>query len=717
MEVLQMCDQPTAWSRGNESLQEIMKMSSSRSAAYEGQERIRRRKSQPVNTSINSHHPHRTVLLPNGGYYNSHEGAAKSRTSTANRKFEFSATSSETPKQNSSPSDTDRPPPGDGESDPPGHPKKRKVEAGTRSTRLFACPYMKYDPVRYGSCSKTVSCGFSTILSLKRHLLRQEHPVDPSGTRTGLVTRRQTPGTALERSFGPSDIRLEPAIETASVSAGLSPSKAAAIRGYCEKNASEEWYRIWDIVFPDVPRPASPYIGSHGHMDNLDKHQPPKSEPDLVPIGRRLVSIFDADAAESSGDTVSLINDASAVPSSAVLKETKSFRNMSDLVLGALQILEARVEIVQCQKITRPGGRKTPSRKRGRQSEDQQPQQQQQQTSKRHTGSKKQKSQGSRQDGTNPPNDDDPDDSGPEGDHDNSAENTEHRFLACPFLRKDPEQYAACAMLRLRRIRDVKQHMRRGHSPPAYYCPICWKTFQGTEDRDRHIVERSCDAPAVPGPHWITQQQVTLLEGRVSNGPTEDQWFSVWDIVCPGLPHPTPAFCFLGRMVEDTSAMRRGRWEEEGRHIVEDLVSQQEALLQQPLTEESRNLVLRCIIDAVSHVLEQPDVTRAGRIRWEPARSETPNPQPQTQTRAHVVLGDDSDPIRHQTLEMQDYFLQNHHTHITDQNPYSDGMQLGGLATTPQWESVSLQPIDFNWFDAADLNILDSFVSTFGDEY
>ncbi|KAK1467666.1 hypothetical protein CCUS01_07197 [Colletotrichum cuscutae] len=612
MEVLQMCDQPTAWSSGNESLQEIMKMSSSRSAAYEGQKRIRRRKSQPVNTSTTSHHPHRTVLLPNSGYYNTHKGAAESRTSTANTKVEFSATSSETPKQNSSPSDTDRPPPGDRESDPPGDPKKREVGAGTRSTpRLFACPFRKYDPVRYGSCSKTVSCGFSTIHSLKRHLLRQEHPVDPSGTRTGFVTRRQTPGTALERSCGPSDIRLEPAIETASVSAGLSPPKAAAIRGYCKKNASEEWYRIWDIIFPNVPRPASPYVGSHGHMDNLDKHQPSNSKLDLVDIRRRLVSIFDADAAESSGDTEPLINDASSVPSSAALKETKSFRNMSDLVLGALQILEARLEIVQCQKITRPGGGKTPTT-----------------NIETHAGSKKQKSQGSRQDGTYPPNDDDPDDSGPEGDHDNSVENTEDKFLACPLLRKDPEQYAACAMLRLRRIRDVKQHMRRGHSPSAYYCPICWKTFRGTEDRDRHIVERSCDAPAVPGPPWITQEQATLLEGRVSNGPTEDQWFSVWDIVCPGLPHPTPAFCFLGRMVEDISAMRRERWEEEGRHIVEDLVSQQEALLQQPLTEESRNLVLRCIIDAVSHVLEQPDVTRAGRIRWEPARSETSNPSP-----------------------------------------------------------------------------------------
>ncbi|KAJ0301578.1 hypothetical protein COL516b_007549 [Colletotrichum fioriniae] len=69
-------------------------------------------------------------------------------------------------------------------------------------------------------------------------------------------------------------------------------------------------------------------------------------------------------------------------------------------------------------------------------------------------------------------------------------------------------------------------------------------------------------------------------------------------------------------MVEDISTMRRELWETKGPKIIEDLVSQREATLREPLTEENRSLLQRCIMEAVRHVLEHPDVTQAGEVQW-----------------------------------------------------------------------------------------------------
>lgn len=285
---------------------------------------------------------------------------------------------------------------------------------------------------------------------------------------------------------------------------------------------------------------------------------------------------------------------------------------MDELVSKALQELQIRLELTQHQKTTGQGGGKAPARKRGRESGESQ----QQPSTKRQAGSENRRDDpdGNRFDC---PSDDESNKSGPEDNKDRSdGDDAEHKYLARPLYRKDPRRYAACAKCRLRRIRDVKQHMRRRHRRPEFYCPIFWETYSGPDERDVHLMDRSCNTPEESGPPWITQQQDTLLEGRVPNGSIVEQWFTVWDIVCPGQTRPRPPLRFLGRMVEDTSTLSRELWEERGHDIVEDLVSQREATLREPLTRENRRLLQRCIMDAVRYVLKHPDVTKAGKVRW-----------------------------------------------------------------------------------------------------
>lgn len=86
-------------------------------------------------------------------------------------------------------------------------------------------------------------------------------------------------------------------------------------------------------------------------------------------------------------------------------------------------------------------------------------------------------------------------------------DNQRGRFLlACPFLKKDPVRWRPCCRLALRRIRDVKQHLRRAHSV---------------------------------APQGITGQQREQLGRRASPAlPEPEQWFAVFDVVFPGEPRP-----------------------------------------------------------------------------------------------------------------------------------------------------------------------------------
>ncbi|OHE91969.1 hypothetical protein CORC01_12757 [Colletotrichum orchidophilum] len=554
---------------------------------------------------------------------------------------------------------------------------------------------------------------------LKEHLLRRERLKSSSGREMDSVSGRERANMSGEPSPATSRLSMWDVLEMAPTVAFLSSLQVAAITQVGDKNPVKAWYRIWDIIFPGEQRPDSPYVESGCHSDkkyqcHFDKYQSSRPPvPDPRDCRRRHVSEFDEEATSYLGGSLPFINPGSGHPPCTTSKATTPHRDMSDLVFEALRDLENRLAATRCRKTSGQKEGKAPSRKRGRQSGSQQ----QEPPSKRHMGSRNQQRGGSEERNEHP-DEDDPDGSDPEDNDDSSGSgNAEERFLACPLYRKDPEKHPTCAMLRLGRIRDLKQHMRRRHNRPEFYCPICWEIFSGPEQRDSHLVQRSCHSVDESGPPWITREQDALLEGRVPNGSTEDQWFSVWDIVCPGQRRPRPAFSFLGKMVEDTSTIRRELWEEDGRHIVENLVAQREALLQQPLTAENRRLVRRCIMDAVAHVLEHPDVTQAGPIRWHRGdeggdghSAAAAAAVPESENRAHGGFGGPSDMFQHQVQETHDSLFPVDHTRIAKSTCLVDGVQLDESTMASWWDFLNVQSID-----GAEMSFCNALSTALGD--
>jgi hypothetical protein len=114
--------------------------------------------------------------------------------------------------------------------------------------------------------------------------------------------------------------------------------------------------------------------------------------------------------------------------------------------------------------------------------------------------------------------------------------------FACIFFKKDSIRYEACGRNGLKRIRDVKQHLRRKHFAP-FYCSRCWATFQSEQQRDSHVRVLDCELQPVRERNELCLEQITTLNKKVNAklGPRE-QWFSVWDVCFPGATRPASPY-------------------------------------------------------------------------------------------------------------------------------------------------------------------------------
>ncbi|TQN72630.1 hypothetical protein CSHISOI_02869, partial [Colletotrichum shisoi] len=117
--------------------------------------------------------------------------------------------------------------------------------------------------------------------------------------------------------------------------------------------------------------------------------------------------------------------------------------------------------------------------------------------------------------------------------------------FACPFWKLDPLKYHECAKFCLQRMRDVKEHLKRKHTP-SHYCPRCQEIFSKADDLQEHVSSNSgwlClpfDLETLDGVSHGKNKELHLKSDASLT--TEDQWFSVWDILFPATKRPCSAY-------------------------------------------------------------------------------------------------------------------------------------------------------------------------------
>lgn len=125
--------------------------------------------------------------------------------------------------------------------------------------------------------------------------------------------------------------------------------------------------------------------------------------------------------------------------------------------------------------------------------------------------------------------------------------------LACPFYKTNPLQHADCSLYKTRRINHLKQHIKEKHRR-APSCPRCGHTFQDRASCDDHIRDASCETSAtIIEPDGLTEEQADALSRRVPSKrqmSLEQQWFFVFDIVCPAC-QPRPVSPYSGPVLSE----------------------------------------------------------------------------------------------------------------------------------------------------------------------
>ncbi|KAL8378123.1 hypothetical protein RB595_008706 [Gaeumannomyces hyphopodioides] len=145
------------------------------------------------------------------------------------------------------------------------------------------------------------------------------------------------------------------------------------------------------------------------------------------------------------------------------------------------------------------------------------------------------------------------------------------RYLACPFYKHNASQHMVCVRFRLRRVRDVKQHLNRCHSRHMQ-CPVCGSEFKDSPGLESHIRMRKCREP--PGGfriQGVTAQQGKLLSRRVKRKIGEEsQWYDIWEILFPGSDRP--ASPYLVNELDEAVNTVRSTWKRQGEDIVNSVL-------------------------------------------------------------------------------------------------------------------------------------------------
>lgn len=120
---------------------------------------------------------------------------------------------------------------------------------------VFACPFQKYDPHKYHRCLKYT---LNRIKDVKQHIYRQHtQPPYYCARCYKVFTTRDDRDEHSRRAD--CETRLPPHFE------GISEEQKSELKKSSprKKPLREQWYEVWDVIFPGQPHPKSIFIGNY----------------------------------------------------------------------------------------------------------------------------------------------------------------------------------------------------------------------------------------------------------------------------------------------------------------------------------------------------------------------------------------------------------------------------------------------------------------------
>ncbi|KAF5588394.1 hypothetical protein FPCIR_7152 [Fusarium pseudocircinatum] len=174
--------------------------------------------------------------------------------------------------------------------------------------------------------------------------------------------------------------------------------------------------------------------------------------------------------------------------------------------------------------------------------------------------------------------------------------------FACPYYRKYPERYFDCINLRLVRISDVKQHLKRRHTW-NYTCFRCSRGFSLQKTYEEHVLQQECPIKECTSHGSVSPRAQEVLKYRVDRRSSPElQWHEICRILFGKLgdalnPHH-------GGIFKEITGIMRVIWREEEQNIISSL----RGTLKVPCADELRPLLSE-VLSRVEGYFEQKEQT------------------------------------------------------------------------------------------------------------
>ncbi|KAJ4012031.1 hypothetical protein NW752_004426 [Fusarium irregulare] len=141
--------------------------------------------------------------------------------------------------------------------------------------------------------------------------------------------------------------------------------------------------------------------------------------------------------------------------------------------------------------------------------------------------------------------------------------------FACPFYRRHPERYFDCISLKMPRISDVKQHIKRRHMA-NYSCTRCSKGFSALKPFQEHVLQQDCSMDLSENIDGVSPATHDALKVRFERTLSpRDQWHKICKILFGDIDDDHNPY-HQGVFKEITGIIR-GIWTEEGQHIISNV--------------------------------------------------------------------------------------------------------------------------------------------------
>ncbi|KAK7702404.1 hypothetical protein SLS64_009696 [Diaporthe eres] len=188
--------------------------------------------------------------------------------------------------------------------------QKAKIDTdnGEKTRSQFACPFQKLDSHKYHECLKYE---LNRIKDVKQHVYRRHKQPDYYCARCFHIFKTADARDEHARSKDCDNLE-DPRFEGISEDQKNRLNKSSS-RGL---DPQEQWFEMWDIIFPDEQRPSSAWVGSymeemvpllrslwnHKNSSILAKVQKGQAKPlDRGLLNEVVGSIFDCLEVEASG--------------------------------------------------------------------------------------------------------------------------------------------------------------------------------------------------------------------------------------------------------------------------------------------------------------------------------------------------------------------------------------------------------------------------------